>query len=168
MGVETTAKSHREEEGAGLKEGGGESGSRQVLATMWLAPVMLNPPQAAPYLSDPTVTLGVEGSEYPPDSTTPETPTLVTDIQHPQGPGFPHIPQTHTGYKLQLKHVSLFFQRPCSYPKKTFLSHHATAPPPLFSHQCWPFPWATQGSANIVGAETSGCILRAKPQPPKC
>lgn len=57
----TTAQSHREEEEAGLKEGGGESGFRQVLATMWLAPVMLKPPQASPYLYDPTSTVGVQG-----------------------------------------------------------------------------------------------------------
>lgn len=122
MGVETTAKSHREEEGAGLKEGGGESGSRQVLATMWLAPVMLNPPEAAPYLSDPTVTLGVEGSEYPPDSTTPETPTLVTDIQHPQGPGFPHIPQTHT-HRIQATAKTRFLVLPETLllPQEDFL-----------------------------------------------
>lgn len=50
MGVGTTAQSHREEEEAGLKEGGVESGFRQVLATVWLAPVTLNLPRAAPYL----------------------------------------------------------------------------------------------------------------------
>lgn len=44
---------HGEEEEAGLKKGGRESGFRQVLATMWFAPVMLNSPQAAHYLYDP-------------------------------------------------------------------------------------------------------------------